>query len=133
MWAALSAELGRCVSTIFAMKKVSAILATTHVDRHNEAFAVSALEGMVESLNRSYLPVGVEHDPRVPPIGRVISAEVRKRDDGEFEVAAEIEMFEPGDRVSFVEEGVRPSFVTTKANQSQSSTIGPFLAPTIRP
>jgi hypothetical protein len=83
------------------MKKVFAILATTHVDRHNEAFALSALEGMVELLNRSYLPVGVEHDPRVPPIGRVLSAEVRKREDGEFEVAADVEIFEPGDRIKF--------------------------------
>ncbi len=81
------------------MEKISAVLATTHVDLHNEAFALSALEGMVEQLNRTYLPIGVEHDPRIPPIGRVLSAEVRKREDGEFEIAAELEIFEEGDRL----------------------------------
>lgn len=89
------------------MKTVSAVLATTHVDRHNEAFALSALEGIVEQLNQHYLPVGVEHDPRVPPLGRVISAELRPRDDREFEVAAQIEVFEPGDRITFGSESRR--------------------------
>ena len=83
------------------MKIVSAVLATTHVDLHNEAFALSALEGMVEQINQHYLPVGVEHDPRVPPLGRVVSAELRPRDDGEFEIAAQIELFETGDRIPF--------------------------------
>lgn len=83
------------------MKTVSAVLATTHVDRHNEAFTLAALEGMVEQLNQHYLPVGVQHDPRVPPLGRVIAAELRSHDDGEFEIAAQIEVFEDGDRIPF--------------------------------
>src|SRR5689334_10627051 len=92
------------------MKIVSAVLVTTHVDKHNEAFALSALKGIAEQLNRSYLPVGVEHDPRIPPIGRVISGEVREREDGEFEIFGQIEIFEAGDQIG-LENGDRRTVV----------------------
>lgn len=69
-------------------------LATTHLDRHNERFAVSALEGMVKQIATSYLPMGIEHDPRYPPMGRLIDAEVVGLPEGEHAVVGTIELFD---------------------------------------
>jgi len=67
---------------------------TTHVDRHNERFAMSALEGMVNQANSSYIPMGVEHDPRFPPMGRITHAEISPLPDGEYAVKATFELFD---------------------------------------
>jgi len=58
---------------------------------------LSALESAVEQITQQYVPVGVEHDPRVPPIGRVTKAWVKQLDDGHYALIAESEIFEPGD------------------------------------
>jgi len=58
---------------------------------------VSALESMADQISKSYIPMGVEHDPRVPPIGRIVAARVKELEDGEYGLEADIEMFEPGD------------------------------------
>lgn len=39
-----------------------AIPATTHVDRHHERFALSALEGMAVQINSKYIPFRIEHN-----------------------------------------------------------------------
>ena len=82
------------------MMKRTAVLTTTHVDRHNESMTVGALEAMAQQINEEYLPFGIAHDPREPPIGRIAHAEVRPIDDGHFELAATIEIFEKGDHPS---------------------------------
>ena len=79
------------------MKRVPARLSTTHVDRHNEALTVGALRGMIEHINAVYLPMTVEHDPRIAPIGRIASAYLTELEDGEFAVDGIIEFFEEAD------------------------------------
>jgi len=59
---------------------------------------IEALETMVQSANSSYIPVGIQHDPRIAPVGRVASASIRKFDDGEYGVEGIIEFFERGDK-----------------------------------
>ncbi|MFB6230477.1 MAG: hypothetical protein ABEL04_04900 [Salinibacter sp.] len=85
------------------MKEIQAVLATTHVDRHGEKFARSALQGMAERIESKVVPMGVEHDPRVPPQGRIVDAELREREDGEYELVGVMEQFEEGDRVPFLD------------------------------
>jgi hypothetical protein len=48
----------------------------------------------VQTISQAYLPVGVEHDPRIPPLGRVASGFVRERPDGEYEAIAVMELFD---------------------------------------
>lgn len=38
--------------------------------------------------------MGVEHDPRIPPIRRIVDARLREREDGEYEVVGIVEMFD---------------------------------------
>lgn len=85
------------------MEEVQVVLATTHVDRHGEKFARSALEGMAEDLESKVVPMGIEHDPRVPPQGRIVDAWVQERDDGEHELIGVVEQFEQGDEVPLLD------------------------------
>lgn len=87
------------------MKIVEAILATSHVDRQNEQLTLSALQGMVQQVNERYIPMGLEHDPRIPPQGRLISAELQELEDGEYAIRGTFEVFEPGDVVELQEGG----------------------------
>jgi len=75
------------------------ILATTHLDLHGERMAISALHQLAECINSGYLPFGVQHDPRIAPVGRVVSAVVKQLADGEYGVEGLMEIFEPGDEI----------------------------------
>jgi hypothetical protein len=71
-------------------------MATTHVDRHNERFALEALELMAEAIRSGYLPFTYNHDPRRPPMGRAVDAEITPLADGEHALEAAVELFEAG-------------------------------------
>jgi hypothetical protein len=81
------------------MRYVEAIFATTHVDRHGDKLTHEALLGVVEQIRQGCVPMMFNHDPRVPPIGRLVDAEVRELDDGEFALVSISEVFEPGDEL----------------------------------
>lgn len=87
------------------MKYMEGIFASSHVDRHQEKIAVEALRSMVAMANQSYIPILIEHDPRIPPQGRVISAELKELEDGEYAVAGISEIFEEGDEIPFKDDG----------------------------
>jgi hypothetical protein len=72
----------------------SGIITTTHLDAHGERMALSALEDMVKHIMDGIVPIGVEHDPRNSPIGRVISAEIVQLEDGEYGVKGIFELFD---------------------------------------
>ena len=48
---------------------------------------------MAEQSRAAIIPVYNEHDPRNPPVGRTLEAEVRKRRDGEYELLSTYELF----------------------------------------
>lgn len=75
------------------------IMATTHIDRHGERFAKEALEQMVEQFRESERPMWSywNHMTTLPPIGVAIKEEVELREDGEYQLVAEIELLEEGD------------------------------------
>ncbi len=87
------------------MKTVSRILATTHLDSHSEAITLEGLKSFVASVNAGHVPVGIEHDPRIAPVGRIASARVRPLDDGEFAAVGVVELFEAGDDPQLLEDG----------------------------
>jgi len=87
------------------MKHFKGIIATSHVDRHNEVMPVETLEAMVEQVNKQYIPMGIEHDPRIPPLGRLVSARVLQLEDGEYGVEGIGEIFEPGDIIELQNDG----------------------------
>jgi hypothetical protein len=70
---------------------------TTHVDLHGERVDPESLEPTAIGMNKRYLPLNVEHDVRIPPIGRIISTEVTQLQDGEYSLEGTIEIFEEAD------------------------------------
>jgi hypothetical protein len=54
-----------------------------------------ALESAAEQINGCSPPsIGVDHDPTLPPIGKVVAARVEKTDDGEYKLVITQEIFE---------------------------------------
>lgn len=74
--------------------KTTVRLTTTHKDRHGERMSLQALETMMEQTNEKIIPMGVEHDPRIPPKGRVISAELVELEDGEYALDGIAELYD---------------------------------------
>lgn len=87
------------------MKYAEAIIATTHTDLHGDRMALAALESMVDQINLQYIPFGIEHDPRIAPQGRLVSAELVELKDGASGVKAQMELFETGESVEFKDDG----------------------------
>lgn len=79
------------------MKIIQSTLATTHVDRHGDMFTKESLESVANQVRLNYIPMMLNHDPRIPPQGRMISAKVKKLPDGHYALIATTEIFEPGD------------------------------------
>ena len=79
---------------MYVMKRT---IATTHRDRHGDVITREALEDLAEKASRRCIPVMYEHDPRFPPLGRTLSAEVVRLPDGHHALVATAEMFELGD------------------------------------
>lgn len=77
------------------MRRMSALVATTHIDSEGDRIARSALEDMVEQAKRCYIPVLIGHDPRQPPLGRTVESRVVRLPDGEFGLLTETEIWEP--------------------------------------
>lgn len=75
------------------MKRVESVIATTHLDRQGDKLTRDALESLVGSISKSLIPINIEHDPRIPPIGRIVSGFVREREDNEYEAVAVMELF----------------------------------------
>jgi Flp pilus assembly pilin Flp len=90
------------------MREIEAVAATTHLDSHNERLAREGVEMMVRQYNETCIPMWVQHDPRIPPVGRFLRAEARELPDGELAVVAYGEMWEPGDSVPFLPDRKMP-------------------------
>ncbi|UOG18301.1 hypothetical protein [Acinetobacter sp. PK01] len=73
---------------------LKSIVATTLLDKQNEKLSLENLNSLVSSLDKYNIPLTVEHDPRKPPVGRVIKGYVRERSDKEFEAVTLIEVFD---------------------------------------
>jgi hypothetical protein len=72
---------------------------TTHTNPFGEKVDLSALESTLAQIERAFIPLDVEHDPRVPPHGRIVSGRIRAMEDGEHALEIEAELFEPGEEL----------------------------------
>ena len=79
------------------MKKFDAIISSTRLDAHGDIMSKEALEFAAATLKKNYVPMGVEHDPRIPPIGRFVDACVEQLADGTWILKGLGEIFESGD------------------------------------
>ena len=75
------------------MKIITGIASTTHIDRHNEQMAKSALNGMAEQIKERFIPQLVEHDPN-QHIGVILYGEVFQLKDGEYALGIVSGIFE---------------------------------------
>lgn len=85
------------------MHRQFAIIASTHVDRHNERIAPSALSGIAKQIESHYVRMMWNHDIRLPTLGRAVAARVVPLADGELGLEVESEVWEVGDTL----EGLR--------------------------
>jgi hypothetical protein len=85
------------------MKYVKGIIATSHIDSHGDMLSPEGLKDMVKQINTQYIPIMIEHDPRIPPKGRIKSAKLIKLKDGHYAVEGIKEIFEEGDDISEVD------------------------------
>lgn len=76
--------------------RYKAVIATTHIDRHNCKITKEALEDAVEKIKHGETvpSLGLEHDSMIPPIGKVIDAWIEQLDDGEYRMVAIQETFD---------------------------------------
>ena len=84
-------------------KTIKSIVATTHIDRQNTKITRDALEGVAESIkNSGHKPMfGTDHDAILPPSGKVLSASVELREDGEYQLVTESEIFDRIEELQF--------------------------------
>ncbi|MDD3861802.1 MAG: DUF4160 domain-containing protein [Candidatus Gracilibacteria bacterium] len=75
------------------MKITTGIASTTHVDRHNERMAKSALDSMAEQIKERFIPQLIEHDPN-QHIGVILYGEVFQLNDGEYALGIVSGLFE---------------------------------------
>lgn len=74
--------------------KITQIMATTHLDRHNQRFSKESLEGLANQINESSaLGVTIEHDLTLPFFGKVTNAYLKQLPDGEYGVFGESILF----------------------------------------
>lgn len=85
------------------MKRLQGILVTTHLLPDGTRFTREDLERQVDSAREYYIPVNIEHDIRIPPVGRVIDVSVVQLEDGEYALMGTTELFASDDEDSALE------------------------------
>ena len=70
-------------------------IATTHAVPGNQVVTLDELKQNLATIDQVIIPVYSAHDPRQPPIGRVVSGVIRGLEDGEFALDASVELFGP--------------------------------------
>jgi hypothetical protein len=69
------------------------IASTTHIDRHNQRMAKSALDDMAKQIKEKLIPQLIEHDPS-QQIGVILYGEVFQLKDGEYALGIVSGIFE---------------------------------------
>lgn len=86
------------------MKITIDIIATTHIDRHNEKMSKSALDDGAKQIKERFIPKLVEHDIN-RHIGVALYGEVFQLKDGEYALAVVSGIFEDEDEKEAFETG----------------------------
>lgn len=78
------------------MKTVVRVFSGDQIDKHGDKITIEALKDMRDQTNANIYPSFMEHDYRLPPIGRVYKAEIIEKD-GSHLLIGEIELFDLDD------------------------------------
>jgi hypothetical protein len=70
-------------------------IATTHVVPDQRAMTLEDLKLHLDTIDHVIIPVYSVHDPRQPPIGRVVSGAIVGLEDGEYALDVNVELFDP--------------------------------------
>lgn len=87
------------------MRLIRQLVASSQRDKQGDRFTVAALASMVDQANSAFIPYTFDHDPRIPPLGRIRKARLMLLPNDEVAVEADIEVFD--------EENI-PPFDTTR-------------------
>jgi len=79
------------------MRQAVGVISTTRVDAHGDILQKDELERMGARMAGKYTLIGYGHDPRHPPIGRVISTRLIRQEDGEYELVGTFEIWDKND------------------------------------
>jgi hypothetical protein len=77
------------------MTRRSVRIATTHTISGHQDVTLEDLERHLDTIDHMIIPVYSVHDPRVPPIGRVVSGIIVGLEDGEYALDVDVELFDP--------------------------------------
>ncbi|MEI6293032.1 MAG: hypothetical protein WCP36_05085 [Methanomicrobiales archaeon] len=77
------------------MTRQSVRIATTHQVSDHQCVTLDDLKQHLDTIDHVIIPVYSVHDPRQPPIGRVISGVIVGLDDGEYALDVNVELFGP--------------------------------------
>jgi hypothetical protein len=77
------------------MSRRSVRIATTHVVPDHPSMALEDLKQHLDTIDHVIIPVYSVHDPRKPPIGRVVSGVIEGLEDGEYALDVNVELFDP--------------------------------------
>ncbi len=78
--------------------KFKRVVESTRINSRSEHFSKEALESAAASLTGSSVAaLTAEHNPSLPPFGKVLSASIQLAEDGEWELFNEFENFEKAD------------------------------------
>ena len=71
------------------------IIATSGKDRHNQQIPEEELFEIVQKINKnnSSIRLGVEHDPTLLPVGKIVKAKMVSINENEIAIEAEIDEF----------------------------------------
>lgn len=75
----------------------TAILATTHLDSQGDRLTRDDLVHLVAQAESKYILMGLAHDPRIPPPGRIAATRVVKLPSGYWGIEGTIHLWDAGD------------------------------------
>ena len=77
------------------MTRRSVRIATTHTISDAQDVTLEDLKQHLDTIDQVIIPVYSVHDPRLPPIGRVVSGVIVGLEDGEYALDVDVELFDP--------------------------------------
>ena len=81
------------------MRRYTGVISTTRVDAHGDFIQKDELERIAAQMARKYTLMNYGHDPRYPPLGRIVSTRLVKQEDGEYALEGTFEIWERNDAI----------------------------------
>jgi hypothetical protein len=82
------------------MKRYNKVIHSTRIDAHDDVISKEELENMAIRMAGRCILVSYQHDPRHPPLGRLVSTRIIESEDGEYELVGTLEIWEKNNNLS---------------------------------